>query len=92
MKKCKDSIENGSLLDDELLEEFYKEMYNDLINERVVGNSPTNQQELKIIESGRSKGYNEKQIIGAVKQNRKNYKSKTRKDRINFNPYLWSYK
>ena len=91
MRKCKEFIENESLFDDKLLEEFYKEMYKELINERVPSTSPTNQQELEIISHGRSIGWNDNQCLLAVKQNRKNYKSKTRKDRKNFNSYLWSY-
>ena len=92
MKKCKEFIENESLLNDELLEDFYKEMYKELIIERVVSNTPTEKDEIKIINSLKRQGYNSEEIIGAVRKNRENYKSQTRKDRENFNPYLWSYK
>ena len=104
MKKCEEFIENEGLLNDELLEDFYKEMYNDLIDERVVGNIPVTKETEKLDEDGirriylklKAKGHSIEtiqKVIDGVNQERRDKKKKNLKQhKVNFNPYLWSYK
>ena len=83
LKECK-NFNNANLLIDELLVDFYKDMYKELIDERVPIVSSTNvvfpksqrkpwmqKSEEEIVKSLLSKGYNEEQIHDAIRYMRK---------------------
>ncbi len=89
-KECK-NFNNENLLNDELLVDFYKDMYKELIDERVSKIILSEKESKNIIDWAKKNGYNEMQAIDLLKKRQEDYNNQTKENREDYNVYSWSY-
>ena len=90
LKECK-NFNNANLLIDELLVDFYKDMYKELIDERVSEIILTKKESKKIVAWCKSQGYSQEKAVIMLKKRQEDYNNQTKENREDYNVYSWSY-